>query len=234
MKVCKVKYSYSENLEEKPNQKAEEIELSTADYQLARQTIFCKLINTARNIGILRNVPHREFLDLSLVYYYFENNDPDASEVIISDAQAKYWKVNEAMLYVDAWVNTRSILGEIVRPLKEIIEEMLHLVQTDDPALSEDAEPMPLYVLTNHWKRNGAVCMLYEDSLKEISDLLESDILIIPSSVHEVILVPAEHGISRRELDAMVCEVNRTEVLSCEVLSEHIYVFSRAEGRLSG
>lgn len=80
-------------------------------------------------------------------------------------------------------------------------------------------------VLTNKYKKYGAACLLYGNSLDEIAEEMEADILIIPSSVHEVLLVKdkiGEKGCS--ELKKVIKNVNQT-LFKDEILSDRIYKY---------
>ena len=71
------------------------------------------------------------------------------------------------------------------------------------------------------------------DILKELSDLFEKDLIILPSSIHEVILIPAYDHDSYDELTSMVKEVNSTQLSKEEILSDHVYFYSRETGQIS-
>ena len=58
-------------------------------------------------------------------------------------------------------------------------------------------------------------------------------VAIIPSSIHECILVPLEEGISETYLNYMVSEVNKNNVPIEEILSDHIYIYNAAENKIS-
>ena len=79
---------------------------------------------------------------------------------------------------------------------------------------------------------NGAACLLYDDLLKDFSEKHASDFYILPSSVHEVLLLPAEGRKEDESLSAMVREVNRTQLSAEEFLSDHVYYYSRKEHAL--
>ena len=92
--------------------------------------------------------------------------------------------------------------------------------------------PVPLLVLTNESKYCGAACMLYEGLLRNLSDEIRSDLFIIPSSIHEVLLLPDEGEFSEEELSALVCEINAHFINPSEILSDHVYRFKRLSGIL--
>ena len=92
--------------------------------------------------------------------------------------------------------------------------------------------PVPLLVLTNESKYCGAACMLYEGLLRDLSDEIRSDLFIIPSSIHEVLLLPDEGEFSEEELSALVCEINAHFINPSEILSDHVYRFKHLSGIL--
>ena len=86
-----------------------------------------------------------------------------------------------------------------------------------------------MYVLTNESKLNGAACILYENVLYDFAQKLGADLYILPSSVHEVILLPKLSMFEKDELVNMVKEVNTEGVAADEVLSDHVYEYNRTE-----
>ena len=119
--------------------------------------------------------------------------------------------------------------------MNDLMEELLvpaHSTLSDPDIKKEDAAICPMYVLTNQNKLNGASCILYEHLLEHFADRLCCDLYILPSSIHEVILIPATSDTSYQELSQMVQEVNDTQVSPEEILSDHVYYFSRSSGSI--
>ena len=115
------------------------------------------------------------------------------------------------------------------------MEEMIDSFLTMNPE-SEDRElsgsydglsPLPMYVLTNQSHLNGASALLYKDILRDFAHSLEENFYILPSSIHEVILVPANGIMSKNSLELMVKDVNQKEVSPMERLSDHVYFYDR-------
>ena len=92
---------------------------------------------------------------------------------------------------------------------------------------------VPMYVLTNVQKSLGAACILYRDMLKTCADRFGEAFYVLPSSVHEVILVPASAVENQKELIAMVRDINQTQVRDTEILSDNIYLYSPVSGNLT-
>ena len=93
----------------------------------------------------------------------------------------------------------------------------------------ENRDFPPMYVL-GATADNGAVYMTDLELLRGFCDKIESDVYIIPSSVHEVLLIPVDGTESESMLNEMIADVNKTELEPVEVLSNHAYYFSRNTG----
>lgn len=106
----------------------------------------------------------------------------------------------------------------------EYTEEMLDAM-LNDMRLAKQTPTM--YILTNTAGINGATTMIYKDVIRNFAKEHDTDFYILPSSIHEVILVPYEERISKEELKDMVGEVNCTQVALEEVLSDRVYIYRR-------
>ena len=103
----------------------------------------------------------------------------------------------------------------------------------EEPAGNNDAEStVPVYVLSSRKRLQGAACMLYPDLLRKIADRMDSSYYIIPSSIHELLLIPAAGFADRDELKAMICEINDTHVAPEERLSYSLYGYDRKENKV--
>ena len=88
-----------------------------------------------------------------------------------------------------------------------------------------------MFVLSNKRKMNGASIILYNEQLEQLSDKLNDDLLIMPSSIHEVLAVPAS-SMDAADLKQMVREVNNTEVSEQEILGYSVYRYNRETGTI--
>ena len=91
--------------------------------------------------------------------------------------------------------------------------------ESDEYYMLEISDSVPMYVLTNKQKVNGASCMLYPDLIRQFSDRIGKNLFIIPSSVHEPLLLPADHKDEASEIRCMIREINDTQVRVEEILS---------------
>ena len=214
------------------------------EYEKAKGRIVYKLIHYDKNRELLKNIPHREYLDLAIVYYYLVDMKEFANAtILIHNKHLDYWKVDESELYRLATENTPKLLKMhfcgMMDVLKELTEEDFWLEDKEKTENGDNRVFMEahsekdvtgMYVLSNVSRLYGASAILYEDVLEYCYERLGGNFFILPSSVHEVILVPDEGQITREKLSQMVREVNATQVDEQEQLSDFVYYYN-AENR---
>lgn len=201
----------------------------------AKKRIVCRLISYKRNKRILKEIPYRMFLDLAVVYYYLlEKEETGAAAILVRREHLRMWGMDEQALRETAEKNTRKLLpcdflsmGDVMRDLMEP-EEIRRLGLDERGREQTDV----LYMLTNRQKSFGAVWMTDQAVLERIGERLKQDYYILPSSVHECMVVPVREGMEVRQLQEMVKEINETQVDPEEVLEDTVYHYSRSRGIL--
>lgn len=192
-----------------------------------RPTVAYRLINYEKNRELLQEIPHLPFLDLAVIFYSLLTDTPVGhATVLIRNSHLELWGKNTSWLYEAAKENTEKLLPKRLVSMEDMIYELSEGKQEPEYA------GVPMYVLTNSRKSFGAACLLYDGVLGECFRRLEESYYLIPSSVHEVILIPASAVGDSRELCALVQEMNRTQVRSTEVLSDTVYLYSEETRRL--
>lgn len=125
--------------------------------------------------------------------------------------------------------NYRRIFSITSQNLGDIV---LELMDCKDANSFDKDTLVPMIVVTNKMKMNGAAAILFTDKLREIADSLDSDLYILPSSVHEIIIIAADNAMTVEELKETVCYVNRNELRQEEILSDNVYKFCRSDGNV--
>ena len=209
------------------------------DINVTGKKILYKLINYDKNEELLKNVPHRIWQDLAIVYYVLVSCDElGTGTILVRDEHMRLWGIREEDLFEFASVNTSKLLKKTTKSMAEIILEFMDEKMMDNEekeitikAAKEFGEntPVRMYVMGNKLKLNGACVVLYENALKSFAECIESDFYILPSSIHEVILVPANEEVDEQSLLSLVREVNENNVTEEEWLSDNIYKYSRNE-----
>lgn len=197
------------------------------NFELAKPQVAYRVIHFEKNETLLKDIPHVPYLDLAIVFYLLlETTEKGAATILITNEMLNYWKISLEHLYSIALENTPHTLYAECKPMHVVIQELLR-----EP-LQEDIEESCMFVLSNQYRHFGAACMLYERVLEDIGNQLNEDYFILPSSIHEVIILPSSCCLSHDELDEMIMEINDTQISEEDVLSDHAYYYSRKEKKL--
>lgn len=205
------------------------------NYENVRKTIVYKLVNYQKNKKLLEDVPYKRVLDLAVVFYcLIEQRKGVSATALIHNEHLRIWNVTEDEIYNDALKNTPVLLAGSIVPMSKILSEIAGTSPVDnDEKVCEYTGEDILYVLTNSSRVNGAACILYDNLLKKFANDVHSDLYILPSSVHEVIIVPKKNAFDKSELADMVREVNEQGVSQDEILSDNVYEYNRKNGLIT-
>ncbi len=203
------------------------------DFENMRPHVVFKLIHAEKNSLLLREIPHLSFLDLAIVFYIHLPIDTDLGNATIQirNEHLALWGQTTNSIYQIAQQNTQRLLPHM---LKNINDMMLSLMPDFSyPTFPKPEDPLfPMYILTNTQHHYGASCLLYDNVLSSCAEKFQNDFYILPSSIHEVILVPAFEEDQLESFSGMVRQVNQTEVSPDEVLCDHAYFYSKAQNRI--
>lgn len=198
----------------------------------APDNIVFSLVNTEQNRDMLSDAPHREFQDLSIVYRWIVGYGPDGAiqSTMVQNDLAEKLGMSEKELYNRAVENTRRLLPPKVMSMQEMMRKIFAsdgMPEEMVDMLTAEMEPeQTMWIISNDRGINGAVNMLYEDQLKEISEKLGNDLYVLPSSVHEVIAISTAMA-EPEELAEMVRSVNLSSVEIGERLSNQVYHYDK-------
>jgi len=180
------------------------------DFNHVKEHIVYKLIRRDANEELLKKIPYEPFLDLAVVYYIQIDNTRFGSAAIqIRNEHLRYWRVEKEEIRRLAEKNTPRIYPVQIRQIVRF-----------------------MYVATNEQCSLGAAVMRYPDFREKVRGMIRGDFYILPSSIHEVILVPESFGLEPERMQEMVKEINQTGVAPEEVLSDSVYYFDGEEIRI--
>lgn len=196
-------------------------------WESAKERIIVELVKESWNQKLLEEIPYKTFLDLAVIYRLkmWECKSGDAVHTV-TNGMMEYWDISEEELYEAAIANLQKEEFEIIgwqQAVQDMIEELIDVKEE-----SEFHEWM--YIFTNRSRIKGAVAMLRTDLLDRFAKAQESDLIILPSSVHEVLLLPAMDDKDVAELRRTVQDINEKKVKEEEWLSDEVYYFRRSTG----
>lgn len=207
------------------------------DYDHVHSRIVYKLVHYEKNRELLKEIPHFPYLDLAVIFYCLVAKGPyENASILIYNHHLAYWELQKETLLSLARKNTPLLLPWRCDSLAELVMPALDVLPVKERPTAEallDTETIPMYVLSNEQRHFGASCILYPNALKELSQTFADSLYILPSSIHEVILIPASFTKNANELSEIVHEVNISEVAQDEILSDSVYYYDQNTEKLS-
>lgn len=198
------------------------------NYEELKGKFACKLIHRGKNEKLLNDIPYVPWMDLAIVVFVLLEVSPyGTATVLVRKEHLEIWGLTEAQLFDEAKKNTPILLPYQFCPMRKLLREICPYAVDEG-----EEEEESLYVLSNKLRSFGAASMLYEGILEKVGQKLGENYYILPSSIHEVIVVPESKSPVKQDLEEMVREINETQVEEEEVLSDRVYYFSRKENRL--
>ena len=197
------------------------------DYEKVKDMLFVKVVNYEQNQELLCEIPHEKYLDLAVVVYCsVENIHISNATILIRNEHLKMWNVSAGEVIDRAKINSDKKLMCRISPMNE----MLRTVNIDSREYDVDdfMNLLPMYVVTNANNCFGAAYLAMPNMLERFASKFDGDYYIIPSSIHELILVPSE-GVEKENINELIKEVNATQLSKEEVLSDHVYMYSNRE-----
>ncbi len=201
------------------------------DFAQARQRLIFQVISYEKNEQRLQDLPHIQYLDLAVIFCcMLRMENGEAATVTIKNEHLALWDTNLETIKKQALANTPRLLPAYIQSITEVLRDLA----TEHPCilpllkLSEHDPDIPkLYVLTNETQIGGASCMLYPHILSDFADSVGKDLYLLPSSIHEVLLLPTDIRHSEASLNALVRQVNEEQLPLTQQLSDHVYFYSR-------
>ena len=202
--------------------------------------LFIRLVHYEENEENLKEAVYLRYLDFACVVYVLTESGEDGVKSFLLPAHI--WDTLELGTIEECFSslieNTKRLFPEDMAYISaEEAEESIPGVRAISVTIrwsefTEELQQECLYVVTNHRRINGAAVLLYPEMLKQLGERYGGDYYVIPSSIHEVLLLKATGDEQAERLNGMVREVNETHVAPEERLSDHVYYYSVSEEEL--
>nr|WP_323163564.1 DUF5688 family protein [Variimorphobacter saccharofermentans] len=216
---------------------------AVTDFDKIKEKIVCKLINEEANQQFLQDKPYSKLEDLAVVYQILMDKTGEGTATItITDNLMDGYGITLEELHDQALQNMDTLQPHSFKGMNETVAEMIAVDIARDQNIGMDEAkemamqmmpdiPDTMFVLTNDTKVNGAAAILNDDIRQEIAEKV-GDFYMLPSSIHETLIIPKDAGMEFKELEQMVQEVNQTQVAPGERLSDHVYEYDAKEHEL--
>ena len=207
---------------------------SLCDFEAVRGRLIFRLISREKNQAFLETVPWVPFLDLAVIFaLHLGSRENQQITSIVRNRQAALWGMSPSELYAIAKENSPRMNPAILCDLETLLFGALgkKAKNKQEPSRNpEDSLLPPIYILTNESGIYGASCLLYDHITKDLADRIGPDLIILPSSIHEVLFIPFS-SLSYESCCRLICDINRREVPEEDILSDKPYLFSGSDGR---
>ena len=188
------------------------------DYEKVKEHLFIRVSNAEKNSELLEKVPHRTVDDLAITCHMEVSLEKGTlASAIITNKIMEMYGVTKEQLLNDSIENSVKLMPVTIRNLGEVIGEYV-----DETSVQRRSQA---YVISNKTSLNGAASIFYPEVLDDLSRKVGGDLLIAPSSIHEVIALPATDETDLSSLEETVRFINRTQVSEGEQLGDHLYKY---------
>ena len=207
------------------NQRPEFDIASLADYSQMKEKLAMEVVSAEANKEMLETVPHQNIEDMAVVYRFVLSSDDDGrASILVTNQLLDSMGVTPEQLHADAMENAPQIKPVEIKGMSEVMAEMMGVEQAElmgiFPVAPEDEQ---MYVATVPDKVHGAGVLAYQDFMDKAAEKAGGDFFILPSSIHEILIVPDNGKMNLKDLEAMVKEVNATQVSPADKLTDSVY-----------
>lgn len=191
------------------------------DYEQVKPLLGYKLINADMNKDLLQEVPHKRYLNLAIVCYCNIVDDRiGKGTILIRNEHLDIWGIKAEQLIEDAMRSIKVTNPPELINMADLLRELY-----DDPGQLICGK-IPMWVLTSENRQFGAGAILYDNWLEHIAEVVKEDYYVLPSSIHEVIILPKKYAMDKDDLVKMVREINEEQVDTEELLADNVYYYS--------
>ncbi|MBR6222319.1 MAG: hypothetical protein IKQ71_02655 [Lachnospiraceae bacterium] len=236
------------------NEHADEVDIDVDDIfklEAIRDHLIIRLVNTESNKEQIERCPHVHFHDMTVMFRWLVSRaDVSIGSVLISNREYRQWNINIAELFEIALANTVRIFPGKITQLGNMLVGYLKRAMdginssgSDGSALqgvredlaeyiAGEANQPPLYILTNESGINGASSILYPGVLKAFAESIGKNLYLMPSSIHEFIILPEHETVFIEEMFELVTDANHTVVPKTDVLADSVYYYSLSNNQI--
>ena len=195
--------------------------LQILEYEKMEKRIYYRLISREKNEELLRDVPHLFWLDLAVVFYMrIPEEIINNATALIHNSHMEQWGTDLKALCRTAAENMADV-PVMFEPMEKILG-----------CFGAEGISSGMYVLGLRDREYGAAVMLDPKILRRCFREIGEEFYVLPSSIHEVILLPVSHSDNPADLERLVKEVNEACVAPEDYLSGHVYRYFSGPGEL--
>ena len=202
------------------------------NYETMKDKLSVEVISAEINKELLTDIPHDRIEDLAAVYRFALNSGEMgkgmAASILITNRMIDMMGITHEQLKNDALSNAPKIRPAVITGMSELIKDMMGK-EAYERAYGKDDADEKMFVATVPRKDSGAGILAYQDFMDKAAERVGGDFFILPSSIHEILLVKDTGDRMADELRNMVKHINKTELRPEEILSDNVYHYDSKE-----
>lgn len=201
------------------------------NYEAVRPMLAVQMCDPETNQEYLKGKPYTSCGELAAYYRIQVAADEEGTaSVAVTESMMQMWGITKEQLHKDAMQAAHARSPVCLYDMEEVMAESIFSVKPENLFNREeplDIGSVPIYILTNQDKLNGASVSAQEGVLEKVAELLGTNYYVLPSSIHELLILPDNGSMQLSELEAMVREVNATQVAPEDRLSDKVQYYDR-------
>ena len=195
-----------------------------SDYEQVKDHLFIRVSDAKENEAFLRMAPHKEVDGLAISYHIaFEGLHGVEASTPVSQKMMEMYGVTAEQLHADALESTQRLYPVRFESMAEVMQRMMGIEPDMTADMMPPTEGPQLMVLTNMQGIHGASALFYPGQLDAIAGQIGSDFFVLPSSVHETLILADDGSAEPDSLQFMVREINQSTVAPEDRLSDYVY-----------
>lgn len=195
------------------------------DYDQMKQTLSMEVVSAERNADMLEKVPHKNIEDMAVVYrFVLDASDEGRASILVTNQLLDSYGITADQLHEDAMTIAPELRPAVIKTMSETLQEMIGdevFMMMGMPIAPPENEPF--FVATVPDRVQGASVLAYQDFMEQAAERVGGDFYVLPSSIHEILLVRDDGSMNRADLEDMVRTVNATEVQPEDILTDSVY-----------
>lgn len=202
-------------------------------FEGVKDRICYRLVGREANRELLQDVAHVKYLDMAVCFFYaFRDESLGEGSILVKNGYMEHWGTDVGELMGLAMENTPRLFPWTCNSMDEILSGILEDCGPEECEGDAGLPELPMQVLSNQQQLNGAACVLYPGVLEQVAGRMRTGFYILPSSIHEVILMPDTGDLEPGTLEAMVAQVNATQVQPEDILTDSLYYYDPERKRM--
>ena len=198
---------------------------SIKDYDKMKSTLAIEIVSADRNRSTLETVPHKEIEDMAVVYRFIISEGPlsGTGSILVTNQMLDNYGITAAQLHEDALKNAPEIRPLVIEGMAEVLAKQMGVEDLEMLGFNIPPEQEQMFVASVEGNVHGAGVIAYQNFMDQAAERAGGSFYILPSSIHEVLIIPDNGKFDTASLEQMVREVNATTVDITEQLTDSVY-----------